>query len=177
MRRLALLVLSVCAFAPWSAAIASAQTRTEDPELILALPNDPPPTVALPSVRVMAVDALLRGERDAQSFPVRPAPRERQSPLFGSLYATTAVMQALDVHSTILALDRGAVEANPLMAGVTRNKAAFIATKAAVATGTILAARSLSKKNKVAAVITLVALNTAYGFIVQNNYRVARGLR
>jgi hypothetical protein len=167
-RRLLATLIALATIAPWSAAAAFAQTRTPGAAVDLTLP----------SVRVMAVDAVLRGEIDQRSFPVAPAPRQqRSSPIFGSLYATTAVMQALDVHSTMLALDRGAVEANPLMSGVTRNKAAFIATKAAVATGTILAARSLSKRNKVAAVITLVALNTAYGFIVQNNYRVARGLK
>ncbi len=63
------------------------------------------------------------------------------------------------------------------MAGVTKNKAAFIATKAAVATGTILAARNLSRRNKVAAVLTLAAINTASAMIVQHNYKVARQLK
>jgi hypothetical protein len=164
-RLLAAIVCAAVVGAPWTASVAHAQERTEGPRLDLA------------SVRVMSVDAVLRGEFDQRSFPVPPAPRPRVSPALRSLYATTAVMQALDVHSTIIALDRGAVEANPLMAGVTRNRAAFIATKAAVATGSILAARSLSKRNKVAAIVTLAAINTAYGFIVQNNYRIARGLR
>lgn len=97
--------------------------------------------------------------------------------MLGSLYASTAIMQALDVHSTILALDRGAVEANPLMSGITKNKAVFIATKAAVATSMVFAARSMAKRNKVAAVITLVALNSAYAMVVQHNYKVARGLK
>ena len=163
-RLLATITGAALVLAPSLVDVASAQERTEL-------------KIDLTSVRVMSVDDAIRGERDQRSFPVAPAPRPRRSPALRSLYATTAVMQALDVHSTMLALDRGGVEANPLMAGVTRNKAAFIATKAAVATGTILAARSMSKRNKVAAVISLVALNTAYGFIVQNNYRVARGLK
>jgi hypothetical protein len=94
-----------------------------------------------------------------------------------SLYASTAVMQALDVHSTLRALDRGAVEANPLMTGAARNKAAFIALKAGVAFSTVMAARNMSKRNKVAAVLTLVAINSAYAMIVNHNYKVARGLR
>jgi hypothetical protein len=116
----------------------------------------------------------------AQQLPVayesefrRPGP----SPLMTSLYASTAVMQALDVHSTLRALDRGAVEANPLMAGTARNKAAFIAIKAGVALSTVMAARNMSKRNKVAAVLTLVAINSAYAMIVNHNYKVARGLR
>jgi hypothetical protein len=155
---------AVLLLAPSFLASAHAQERPDRLQLDLA------------AVRVMSVDAALRGDVDEQSFPVRPVSAPRQSPALRSLYATTAVLQALDIHSTMLALDRGAIEANPLMAGVTKNRAAFIATKAAVATGTILAARRLSKRNKVAAIVTLVAINTAYGFIVQHNYKVARGL-
>lgn len=103
--------------------------------------------------------------------------RQGRSPLMTSLYASTAVMQALDVHSTLLALDRGAVEANPLMSGATRNKAAFIAIKAGVAFSSVMAARNMSKRNKVAAVLTLVAVNSAYAMIVNHNYKVARGMR
>lgn len=103
----------------------------------------------------------------------RPGP----STLMTSLYASTAVMQALDVHSTLRALDRGAVEANPLMSGATGNKAMFIALKAGVAFSTVMAARNMSKRNKVAAVLTLVAVNSAYAMIVNHNYKVARGLR
>ncbi len=100
-----------------------------------------------------------------------------RSRLLSSLLASTVVMQALDVHSTYQALGRGAVEANPLMAGATRNRAAFIATKAAVAAATVLAVSRVGKRNKVAAIATLVAINSAYAFVVDHNYRVARGLR
>jgi hypothetical protein len=86
-------------------------------------------------------------------------------------------MQALDVHSTLRALGRGGVEANPLMASATRNKTAFIALKAGVALSTVMAARNMSKRNKVAAIVTLVAINSAYAFVVNHNYRVARGAR
>ena len=100
-----------------------------------------------------------------------------QSRLLSSLLASTVVMQALDVHSTYQALGRGAVEANPIMAGATRNRTAFIATKAAVAAATVLAVNRVGKRNKVAAIATLVAINSAYAFVVDHNYRVARGLR
>jgi hypothetical protein len=103
--------------------------------------------------------------------------RPERSRLMTSLYATTAVMQALDVHSTMSALSRGAVEANPAMGGITRNKAAFVALKAGVAVSTVLAARNMSKRNKVAAALTLVAVNSAYAFVVSHNYRVARNQR
>lgn len=118
--------------------------------------------------------ALAADQRVTFESPLR---RSGPSPLMTSLYASTVVMQALDVHSTLLALDRGAVEANPLMSGATRNKAAFIAIKAGVAFSSVMAARNMSKRNKVAAVLTLVAINSAYAMIVNHNYRVARGMR
>jgi hypothetical protein len=94
-----------------------------------------------------------------------------------SLYVTTAVTQALDIHSTLKALDRGGVEMNPLLSGLTGNKAAFIAVKSAVAAGSILAARRLAKRNKVAAIISMVAINAAYGLVAHHNYKVAGRLR
>lgn len=96
----------------------------------------------------------------------------KRSTLMTSLYISTAAMQALDVHSTLRALDHGAVEGNPLMENVTRNKVAFVALKAGVAFSTVMAARNMSKRNKVAAVLTLVAINSAYALIVNHNYRV-----
>ena len=101
-------------------------------------------------------------------------PKTGGSTLLSSLYASTVIMQGLDVHSTLKALGAGAVEGNPIMAGVTRNRAAFIATKAAVAAVTILATRKFAKKNKVAAVITLIAVNSAYALIAKHNYDLAR---
>ena len=80
-RLLSAIVCACVVGAPWTASIAHAQDRTEIP------------TLDLRSVRVMAVDDVLRGELDQRSFPVRPAPRERVSPALRSLYATTAVMQ------------------------------------------------------------------------------------
>lgn len=93
--------------------------------------------------------------------------------LLNSLYATTVVMQVLDIHSTLQALNNGAVEGNPIMSGVAGRPGAFIATKAAVAAGSIWAANKMAKRNKVAAVMTLVAVNSAYAAIVSHNYRLA----
>jgi hypothetical protein len=128
------------------------------------------------SVSAFAQPATLdMRQLDVQRF-VAP-PRDGRSRLLSSLLVSTVVMQALDVHSTYSALGRGAVEANPVMAGLAGNKAAFVATKAAVATATVLAARHVGKRNKVAAIATLVAINSAYAFVVDHNYRVARNLR
>ena len=94
--------------------------------------------------------------------------------LLASLYATTATMQMLDVDSTLKSLRRGAVESNPVMAGLVNNKAAFVAAKAGVAAATIYAVHKISKQSKVGAVLTLVGINSAYAMIVKNNYAIAK---
>jgi hypothetical protein len=136
-------------------------------------PEDPrEPAVISPGVVAAALAAIDQTPRLSRP---RPASGPRGATVvLGSLYASTAVLQALDVHSTLRGLNRGAVELNPLMRDLVKNRPAFIATKALVGTGTILAARELGKRNKVAAVVALVALNSMYGAVVRNNYRVAR---
>ena len=93
--------------------------------------------------------------------------------LLNSLYATTLTMQMLDVDSTLKSMRRGAIETNPLMAGLVGNKAAFVATKFGVAAATIYAANKIAKDSKVGAILTLVGINSAYAMIVKNNYAIA----
>jgi hypothetical protein len=91
----------------------------------------------------------------------------------GAVYASTVLMHVLDVDSTLKAMKRGAVEANPLMKGVVKNRAAFIATKAAIATASIYATSRMAKNNKLHAIIASTAINSAYLMIVKNNYSIA----
>ena len=91
---------------------------------------------------------------------------------FTRMYVAFGLMQAVDVHSTIVTLRAGAKEANPLMGGVAGNPAALIAVKAASAAGTIYCVERLRKRNRVAAAITMAALDTAYAMVVMNNARV-----
>jgi hypothetical protein len=120
----------------------------------------------------------ILGAADLQrALPVPPVRRPGSSSLMTSLYASTAALQALDVHSTFAAFRAGAVEANPLMQPVTKHRAAFIAVKAGVAASTILAARHLARRNKAMAVVALVAVNSAYALVVHHNYKVAQGRR
>lgn len=120
---------------------------------------------------------LLSAEQIQRALPQPIYRRHRPSTLMTSLYASTAVMQALDVHSTLSAFRAGAREANPLMQGVTKNRAMFVAVKAGVAVSTIFAAKQLSKRNKVAAIATLIAINSASVIVVNHNYKVARGVK
>jgi hypothetical protein len=156
--------LTLSMVAPWAATSASAQALPARLDLSTAIPNAVVPPV------IIAGDQLPSEFRGL-------TPKSRASSWLMGLYASTAVMQALDVHSSLTAFRAGAVEANPLMVGPTRNTMAFIALKAGVATGTVLAARNMAKTNKIAAIAALVAVNSAYAMIVNHNYQVARGRR
>jgi hypothetical protein len=136
------------------------------------------------SLTMAAVQPLLRAASDAASAEAPqlvPRPdftgERSRSLVMPSLYASTAMMQVLDIHSTLAGLERGAVEANPLMSGVTSHRTAFIAAKAGMAVGTILAARQMSKHNKVMAALTLIGVNSVYAAVVSHNYKPARARR
>ena len=90
-----------------------------------------------------------------------------------ALQGTAVAAQALDVHSTLQATHNGAREANPLMAGLVNNTAAFVTVKAAAAAATIFGTQRIARNNRMAAIITAAALNSAYFVIAEHNYRVA----
>ncbi len=97
----------------------------------------------------------------------------RPSAALRTLYATYGVVQGLDMVSTIVARNRGAVEANPAMQG---SYAQGIAVKAAMGAATMLAVRAIEKKNRKAAVITMIAANVATAVVVANNVRNSQRL-
>jgi hypothetical protein len=144
------------------------------------------PTVAAaqtPAPRIDFSKLSFAPEPAARGFVARfdqPTPNPEQSRpsiVMNSLYASTAVTQMLDAHSTMTALNAGAVERNPMMSYLTSHPAAFGAVKAASAAGLIYAGRSLAKRNKTHAIIALVAVNSAYAYVAFHNYRVASQLK
>jgi hypothetical protein len=112
------------------------------------------------------------------AFAIVPqAPKPGGTPNRGlrfGLYASFATLQALDAHSTLEAIRRGGAEANPFMRGVAARPAALVAIKAGTAAATVMLAEKLSKRNPVASVLMMTALNSAYATIVAHNYQVAR---
>ena len=100
----------------------------------------------------------------------RPPQRPK---LLVPLYISFAGLQVLDAHSTMRALDRGYVEANPLVAPSTRNGATLVAMKAAVTASVIVGTERLWRHNRVAAIAAIIAVNGAYAAIVSHNYRNA----
>ncbi len=103
--------------------------------------------------------------------------RRWTGPVLTALQAATIATQMLDVHSTATALKVGAAEANPLMGGLVNNKAAFIGVKAAMGAGLVYATHHIAKDNKMLAIVTSAAINSAYLMIARHNYKVARNLR
>ena len=163
-------VLMALLLAPSFVSTARAQQR----------PDTPQPDLGPLAVSSFGQSIRLADWEQAPSLPLVPPrpPKPGASTItLNSLYASTVALQALDIHSTFSVLNNGGGEGNPVMAGVVTNKAAFIGIKAAIATGTILAARQIGKRNKMAAIVTLVAINSAYVFVVQHNYAVARSLK
>lgn len=93
-----------------------------------------------------------------------------------ALYATLGAMQAWDIYSTRAALQAGAREANPTAAPFTGNAASMFGMKAATTAGTIFFAERMWKKNKVGAVIMLVAINGATAAVSMHNMQNAKRL-
>jgi len=133
-------------------------------------------TLMLSTVSVAAQERP-RGELVAPSPAVAAAWAKEAGGSSGAvrtLYASYGVLQGLDMVSTVVARNRGAVEANPVMGG---GYAKGVAIKASAGAFTMLAVRAIEKKNKKAALFTMIALNVATAAVVANNVRVARRLR
>jgi uncharacterized protein DUF5658 len=126
----------------------------------------------------------LREAAQSQVAPTQAPPRANAAGLglarqtrpgaLVPLYVSFATLQVLDTHSTTRALNRGAVEANPVMKGLAGNPTALLAVKAAGTAGVLFASEKMWKKNRTAAVFFMVAANSAMAWVVQNNYRAVR---
>ncbi len=86
------------------------------------------------------------------------------------MYVSFATLQALDIHSTRRAPEQGGREANPTVGGMLGSPAAFVAAKAGTTAAVYYAAERLWKRNKAAAIATMIGLNCAYTAIVAHNY-------
>jgi len=111
-------------------------------------------------------------------LPAAPAPSvrlaEQRPGALLPLYASFVMLQALDLHSTRYALDRGAVEGNPVVKGLTGTTVGMAAVKAAGTAGVIFVNEKLRARNKAAAVGLMIATNSMLAWVVQHNYRCVR---
>lgn len=94
---------------------------------------------------------------------------ERPAPLM-PLYVTFAGMQALDVHSTLRATAAGARETNPVVRSALASPTNLVLLKTGSSVAVVLLSERLWRHNRAAAVITMVALNSAYITIAAHNY-------
>lgn len=88
------------------------------------------------------------------------------------LYVSFASLQVLDIASTRYAVDHGAREANPVLAGLADSTPALVAVKAGSTAAIIYLTERLRKRHPVAAVLLMVGLNAGYASIVAHNYSV-----
>lgn len=107
-----------------------------------------------------------------------PAPivlqRKLTDPAFvKKMYYSYGFLQAADVVTTLVSVNQGAREFNPLLQGASQNPAAMIAIKAGTAAGTILMIEKLRKEHPVIAVATLIAINSTLAVVAVNNVSVA----
>jgi hypothetical protein len=89
------------------------------------------------------------------------------------MYVSFAALQVLDARSTMLALRNGGTEANPLMKAAASNPGALLAVKIGAGAASIFVAEKVAKRNPVASLLIMAAMNSAYATIVAHNYSVA----
>ena len=102
------------------------------------------------------------------------APQLKRPAILPALYVSLGAVQAWDAYATTAALRAGAREANPAVAPFAGNTGALIGAKAAATVGTIFFSERLWKKNKVAAIVMLAAINGATAAVSMHNMRNAR---
>ena len=95
-----------------------------------------------------------------------------------ALYATSAALQGYDAYSTLTALKHGGREANPLMKGIVKSPAAFVAMKAGVTMASIMASERLWKNHhRLGAIGLMVASNLMMGVVAKHNSQVLSTLK
>lgn len=114
----------------------------------------------------------------APSAPLSAPAAPVSAPSFRrTMYVSFAALQVMDAVSTSKAIGAGGVEANPAMAGIVKNKTAFMAVKVGTAAAAAFFSEKLAKNHPRKATVMMVVLNVAYAAIVTHNYRVARANR
>jgi hypothetical protein len=156
---------------------ASAQIASTKPYASLFLVRDagavtvPEATNAVPLVPALTTDTQVPVpaiSREAPAAVKSGLPRSLQPALYGGLI----VLQGLDVHSTLRAIDAGHYEQNPVMRWSVEHPAALISMKAAASAATIYVAEKIRKRYPKRALLFMAAVNSAYAFVVVHNYKV-----
>jgi hypothetical protein len=143
--------------------------------IVVAVHVDAPAAVAsahdvLPAVAMLGPHFGVRSARPAETRARDTV--HRPAPLV-PLYVSFGALQVLDTHSTRHALARGYDESNPVLRPVAGNGTAMVLVKVGATAATIVAVERLWRRNRVAAVLTMIGINAGYAIVVANNYRKA----
>jgi hypothetical protein len=170
-RRLMTAGIIVWSGCSWGVAIAQAQ------DLASPLANAMPKLTFATSVTAPVVLSVAPAPEAVSSS--RPTFDYGSSPFKTMLpfYASTAVLQVLDVRSTLQVVKLGGGEGNPVLQGLVGHPAMFMGVKAAIAASSIYAAHKLAKHNRFGAIATMAGLNSVYAMVVAHNYQLARSMR
>lgn len=127
----------------------------------------------MPATITAAASASQRVDFESAMSVAERAPR--RPIVLPGLYAGFITLQALDTSYTLRSLPLLAREVNPLMKGVTRYPAAFVALKAGLTIGGIMNAERLWKDDhRVAAVVLMAASNGLMAVVVSRNASTLR---
>jgi hypothetical protein len=151
---------------------ASAQIASTKPYASLFLVRDADAVVVPEAARALPVMPALTAAGQVAAIPRNPPVKELPQGLQPALYGGLIVLQGLDVHSTLRAIDAGHYEQNPLMRWTVSHPAAFISMKAASSAVTIYVAEKIRKRHPKGAMLFMAAVNSAYALIVVHNYSV-----
>ncbi len=162
MRRL--LIATLLGAALSTPAFAADANDTQPAALVIA-----PATIAAAAANSTAATADLATRSDWKYG--RPS-------MLPALYVTSAALQGYDAYSTLTALKNGGREANPLMKGITKSPAAFVAMKAGVTMASIMASEQLWKNHhRLGAIGLMVASNLMMGIVAKHNAQVLSNLK
>jgi hypothetical protein len=132
--------------------------------------QDRSPSSEASSAQQVFVTAAVVQEHAPSIFVQRPATLPR-------LYATWIGLQAYDTYSTLVGVSRGAAETNPMVNGLTRNRAMFFATKASMTLVTVGVAEQMWRDHHPGRAIALMIVsNGVMAVVAARNASVLHGL-
>jgi hypothetical protein len=154
-------VAVMCLAASARPAYAQAESRLASADaLVGAALNAHADTIIAPALNTRA-DTIIAPQASAP-------PRSIVLP---TLQVSFAALQVMDVVSTTRALNAGLVEGNAAMRRIVDKPIALAAIKGGAAVATILITNRIARKNRAAAIATMIAVNTAYSVVVARNFQ------
>jgi hypothetical protein len=144
---------------------------------VFAADDDSAKTLA-PAVAAAATTLVQRPDLAASISLAAQFKAPHRPMLLPTLYGGSAFLQGYDAYSTLRALKSGASEANPLMKGITKSPAMFVALKAGVTAASIMSAERMWKDDhRVGAVVMMIVSNGMMAAVAAHNASVLQRVR